>query len=710
MILDGLLRPRSIAIFGASDRSQIARALVASLDRMAFQGEIFPINPKYQKVLDRPCYASLGDVPAAPDVVAFCVSTERVLEGLRQTAAVGGRAAVIYDGGFAERGADGRRLQADIAAICREGGIALCGPNCMGVLSPHDRSTTYMQEVRDLAGLAGEIGLVSQSGSICIGLLADVRRYGFSHVVSSGNEAVVPSVDYLDYLIDDPETKVIAAFLETVREPERFVAALDRAAGCGKPVVVLKVGRSERTKRAITSHTGGLAGEGRVFSEVLRAHRAIEVDDLDTLSEVLAAASGTRRPSGRRIGVVTASGGQAELILDVASESGLDLPPLDPPIRARAESVIGPLTGDGNPLDAWGNGDFATNFSHALACLDASPGCDAIVLCSDAADGNPMGRADRGLSYARVLADAAARSSKPHYMLGMRPGLLQREPVDFLRQHGIPVLGGTRQGLGAISRLGALKARPPKHPAHAAAGPAIAAVLGDIGARPTVHEADAKRLFSAHDLTVTREILAGSCDHALRAAVDIGWPVAVKVVSDHIAHKSDLGLVALSIDSEAALREAYDRLMRTAAGAVPPDQLAGVLIQEMVPGGVEVFVGVSRDPDFGPVIAAGIGGVGIEVFRDYALRLLPLADGDAAAMIAELASYPLLQGARSASPYDTGAFADLIESVGAIAWAERASIREIDLNPVKLFRSGLGYRIVDALIVPVATLAKDIAT
>jgi acyl-CoA synthetase (NDP forming) len=701
MNLDRLLRPRSIAILGASERG-IGRAIMESLGTLGFTGEIFPVNPKYEHVLDRRCYPSLRDLPAPPDVVAFCVSTGRALDGLRMTAEAGGRAAVIYDGGFAERGEDGRKLQSDIAAICREANIALCGPNCMGVLSAHDRSTTYMQEVRAMAGLAGDVGLISQSGSICIGMLADVRRYGFSHVISSGNEAVVPCAEYLEFLAEDPETKVIAAFLESVREPDRFVAALDRAADHGKPVAVLKVGRTERTRHAITSHTGGLAGESRVFSEVLRAHRAIEVDDLDELAEVLAAATGLRKPAGSRIGVVTASGGQAELILDAATEAGLDLPPLDSTIRADAEKVIGPLTGDGNPLDAWGNGDFATNFPKALASLDASPSCDAVVLCTDAADGNPMGRADRAMSYARVLADAADRSRKPHYMLGMRAGLLQREPVEFLRGHGVPVLGGARQGLAAIARLGKARPRPPRAAA-APAGPRLADTLRDVHRRPSIHEADAKRFFGAHGLPVTRETLVHDVGAAVRAAAEIGWPVAIKVVSDQIAHKSEHGLVALAIKDDAALRDAYERLMRAAAKTVPSASIAGILVQEMVSGGIETFVGVSHDPDFGPVIAAGVGGVGIEIFRDYALRLLPLAAGDAAAMIAELKAYPLLQGARCVQPYDVPALVALVESVGAIAWAERENVHEIDLNPVKLFPSGEGCRIVDALIVPTAT-------
>ena len=240
----------------------------------------------------------------------------------------GARAAVIYDSGFAELGEDGARLQAEIAGLCREAGMAVCGPNCMGILNPPARVTTYKQTVMDTDGLAGNVGIVSQSGSVCIAMLSDLRRFGISLSVSAGNEAVTRTVDYLEYLIDDPATTVIATFTETVREPERYVAALDRAAAAGKPVVVLKVGRTERTQRAITSHTGGLAGKSRVFSEVLRAHRAIEVTDLDEMTEVLAVCQGERWPRGRGISVITGSGGLAEMILDNATAAGLDLPPL----------------------------------------------------------------------------------------------------------------------------------------------------------------------------------------------------------------------------------------------------------------------------------------------------------------------------------------------------------------------------------------------
>jgi acyl-CoA synthetase (NDP forming) len=451
--LEALFRPKSIAVVGASDKPTIGRRLIASLDRIGFTGPIFPINPNYSTVAGRHCYSSVGELPEAPDVAAFCVGHARVLDALLAAAERGVRGAVIYDGGFAERGEDGRRLQTRIEGICRDAGIALCGPNCMGVLSPHDRSTTYLQELRDSAGLAGNVGIVSQSGAICISLLTDIRRFGFSHVVSSGNEAVLVMADYLEYLIDDPKTRVIGGFIETVRSPDRFIAALDRAAAQGKPVVALKVGRTERTRRAVTTHTGGVAGEPGFVSELLRAHRAIEVSDLVEFTEVLAACQGAKRPAGRRIGVITSSGGLAELILDIAASADLLLPPLSAAARAEIESRIGFVTGDGDPLDAWGNGTFVANLPQALGIFDRSSDHDIVVFCRDNCDDQPFEMPELPWSYLELFVRAAASSGKPHYLLHTRPGVMNREQVAYLRAAGIAVVGGLREGLGAIDRL-----------------------------------------------------------------------------------------------------------------------------------------------------------------------------------------------------------------------------------------------------------------
>jgi acyl-CoA synthetase (NDP forming) len=453
MQLEALFRPKSIAVVGASDKPTIGRRLIASLDRIGFTGPIFPINPNYSTVSGRRCYSSVAELPEAPDVALFCVGHTRVLDAFLAAAKRGVKAAVIYDGGFAERGEEGRKLQTQIVGICRDAGIALCGPNCMGVLSPHNCSTTYLQELRDPSGLAGNVGIVSQSGAFCVSLLTDVRRFGFSHVVSSGNEAVLVAADYLEYLVEDPHTKVIGCFIETVRDPERFVGALDRAAALEKPVVVLKVGRTERTRQAITTHTAGLAGEPSFVSELLRAHRATEVSDLVEFTEGLAAFQGARRPAGRRIGVIASSGGLAELILDIAASADLQLPPLSAAARAEIERQIGFVTGDGNPLDARGNGTFAANLPHALSVLDASADHDIIVFCRDNSDDQPFDTPELAWTYLELFTRAAASSSKPHYLLHTRPGVMNQARVAHLRAAGIAVVGGIREGLGAIDRL-----------------------------------------------------------------------------------------------------------------------------------------------------------------------------------------------------------------------------------------------------------------
>ena len=453
MRLEALFRPKSIAVIGASEKPTIGRRLIVSLDRIGFTGAIYPINPSYPTVLGHECYPSIVDTPEVPDMAVFCLGHRHVLDAFVAAAERGIRGAVIYDGGFAERGEEGAALQQKIAAICGERGIALCGPNCMGILSPAERSTTYLQEIRDPGRLAGNVGIISQSGGYCLSLLTDVSRFGFSHIVSSGNEAVVDAGEFLEYLVDDPHTAVIGCFIETIRAPERFAAALDRAAALDKPVIVLKVGRTERARRAVLTHTAGEAGDPAAISEMLRAHRAIEVHDLPDMTEVLAACQGAKLAVGRRLGVITSSGGQAELMLDIAAETGLEIPPLAAHTKADLDRLCGYITGDGNPLDAWGNGTFAPNLDHALAALQSSPDHDAIVFTRDNCLDQPMDQPETALNYLQQFARAAAANDKPHFLLHTRGGAIDPAHVECLRTAGIPVVRGIREGLGAIDKL-----------------------------------------------------------------------------------------------------------------------------------------------------------------------------------------------------------------------------------------------------------------
>jgi acetate---CoA ligase (ADP-forming) len=700
MKLDPLVKPRSVAIVGATDRVGPGRSVIESLGAIGFSGTIYPVNPKYQTVLNHVCYPSLTDLPEAPDVVVFSIRKPLLPEQVRLAVNRGARAAVIYDNGFAELGAEGARQQAEIAGLCREAGMAVCGPNCMGILNPTARVTTYKQTVMDTTGLAGNVGFVSQSGSVCIAILSDLRRYGISLSVSAGNEAVTRTVDYLEYLIDDPATKVIATFTETVREPERYVAALDRAADAGKPVVVLKVGRTERTQRAITSHTGGLAGESRVFSELLRAHRAIEVNDLDEMTEVLAVCQGARWPRGRGISVITGSGGLAEMILDNATAAGLDLPPLSGEERAEAERVIGRITGDGNPFDAWGNGDYAVNLPHAMSVVDNSKRIDAIVYCADTSNEGHLGHPGRILENVKMLADAAKGSRKPYYLMSSRPGVMNSQQAKALREAGLVQIGGTHQGLGAIDRVGryVIGQTPLRTPASRSRAK-LADALAAKPARRTINEYDAKRLLAEFGVPVAREHRVATVAEATRAARELGYPVVLKALSDDIPHKTELGLVAVGLAGDDDLARAFAQLRERLDRIEPRPSDTALLVQEFVKDGIEVFAGVSRDPDFGLSLAFGMGGIAVEVTHDFALRMLPLREGDAEAMIAETRGAAMLGPIRGRPAADVASLVACLEALADFAQCNADVLDEIDLNPIKVLPAGRGCVVVDALIV-----------
>lgn len=696
-MLEALLAPRSIAIVGASERPSPGRAILLSLERMGFDGAIWPVNPRNATVLGRACYPSLRDLPGAPDVVAFCLGNDRLPDAFAEAAERGARAAVIYSAGFAElETEEGRRLAVTITGLSHEAGVALCGPNCMGVLNPATRSSTYLHEVFDAGRVAGNVGLISQSGSICIGLAADCRRFGFSHLISTGNEMVLTTEDFLDALIEDTATKVIALFTESVRRPERFVAALDRAADAGKPVVVLKVGKTARAQHAIATHTGGLAGEAGVFSAVLRAHRAIEVDDPAELAEVLAACQGTHLPKGRRLAVVTGSGGQTELILDLAERTQVLLEPMAPEDRSAIAPVIGGVPGEGNPLDAWGNGRPDVNYPHALRRLGASVHCDAVAFCGDGMDGHPLDGPEEDLPYAQYVRDAAAESAKPFYYMSTRAGVFRTDMVQILRPHGVAMLSGVTHALGAIAKLAQWS--QPRPPARSSAAIASAAL---DSTRATINEFDAKRLLAAAGVATVPEQLVQTAEQAQQAAAALGFPVVLKVVADAIAHKTEFSLVELRLADAEAVAAAFARLQARLAALPEKTEIAGILVQPMVSDGVEVLAGLRNDPEFGLVLAFGLGGTLVELFREVVLRPLPLREGEAEAMIASTAILSkLLAGMRGAPAADVESLTRSLYALSDFAVANAGCIAEIDVNPIKVLPRGRGCLALDAMILP----------
>lgn len=691
-----LMAPTSIALVGASDRpGSMGVAVIKSLSHLGFKGDVWAVNPKRTEVLGVPCYPSLTDLPNAPDLVAFVVRGASIPDHLEALRTVGAKAAVIYDGGFAESGADGKVLQDRIANACTASKIALCGPNCMGIISPHAASSSYKLPVVDGDRLKGNVGVISQSGSITIGLLADVRRFGFSHIISSGNEAGVDAADYLDFLVDDPHTSIIALFLESVRSPQRFLAALRRASALGKPAVVLKVGRSERAKRAVATHTGALAGEADVFSAALRNVNAIEVRDIDEMSELLAAFQSTGRLRGGRTGVATLSGGHSELILDLAESAGIDLPALSSNEMREIQRVVGHVSGDGNPIDVWGNGDTRVNFDHTINVLSEYQGYDALVLCYDQNEAPVIESQGTAVT---MFAEAAQKSDKPFYVLNMRSGLMRNSSIEVLRKSGAGVLSGARQGLEAIHRLGTYEHRRNlKEPATAQQSGVTSSILkGET--RSAINEFDAKKILSKFGVPIPDEELHQNLDQALAAADRIGWPVVLKAISDDVLHKTEHGFVKLNIRSPETLTAAWTNLVDSFAVNTPTARLKGILVQKMVSGGIEVFAGLSRSPEWGVALAFGLGGIFIEVIQDVSLRLLPLSDDDAVEMILETKAAKILAGARGAPPADVKALAKCLQALARFGENSANDLASCDLNPIKVLPEGEGCIALDALI------------
>ena len=460
-----------------------------------------------------------------------------------------------------------------------------------------------------------------------------------------------------------------------------------------KPVVILKVGRSVRAESAMRSHTGGLAGKSRVFSEMLRKAAAIEVDDLDEMTEVLAALQVRKRPRGRGIAAVTGSGGQAELLLDIAETHKIEMPPLSLESRAEAESVIGKLTGDGNPMDAWGNGDVARNLPHAFSVLDRYAAFDVIVLCNENIDNAPIGRAE---GIMRLFCDAARKSHKPHFALNMRPGLMHSGNLALLREAGAGMLGGARQGLLAIDRVARYVRARDKLGEYDTSAKTLA--LPGAGTGRTINEYNSKQIVAKFGVPIPDERLVDTVDAAIAAAEAIGWPVVVKAVSDDMPHKTELGVLRLGIKTPSDLRLAFAEIEQRVAAA-RPRSLRGYLVQPMVSGGVEVFAGLKRDAQWGMTLVFGVGGVLIELIRESALRLLPINAGDIDGIMRETRAWALLSGLRGEPPADTEALAACLAAVASFGMATCDSLVELDLNPIKVMPRGQGCRLLDALIV-----------
>ncbi|MBL8670091.1 MAG: acetate--CoA ligase family protein [Alphaproteobacteria bacterium] len=684
-----LLRPRSIAVVGASARSgSFGERLLASLTEERFAGPVYPINPRYETLADRRCYPSISALPEAPDCVAFAVSDELVEASLAEAAAIGARAAALFGRGYEANPGDCPPLPARLGAIARAAGMAVCGNNCMGFVNFVD-GIKMSGNPPGVAKAPGPVALISHSGSTWSGLLGNQRQLGFNYAISAGQEIATTAADYLRFCVAQPETRAVGCIIETVRDPEGFLAALDEADRRGIPVVVLKLGRSEAGRRMALAHSGALTGSDAAHRAVFERRNVATVRTVDELTDTLELMAAPRRPTAYGIGIVTDSGGERELIVDLAADLGVSLAAVTPATEARLAATLDPGMATVNPVDCYGDGRVLLEPS--LDILAEDPHVGIVALATNLVHGRAYLQ-----QSGSAIEGAHGRTSKPALVFGNLHSTISREEAARLRALGIPVLMGTATALVAMRNLlDWQRRRDAGKPLPAAAPPAAvararAAVAAAEG-RPLAPE-QAFAVLEAFCVPAAPCAFADNAAAAIAAADRLGYPVALKTAAADILHKTEAGGVALRLADAAAVRAAYRRIADSCGPRVQ--------VQAQVAAGVEILLGMVNDPQFGPIATIGSGGVLTELLEDSVSFVPPVDARAAEALLRRLKGFRLLEGYRGSRPADVASLARAVERFSVLCAAIGPQLAEIDVNPVLAGPDGAVA--VDALMVPLS--------
>jgi acetyltransferase len=669
--------PASVAVIGASrDPGKVGGSVLANLKAAGFSGRVIPVNPRAGTVQGLPAFASLKDVEGAVDLAVVAVPAPRVIAALAQCAEAGVAGAVVITAGFRESGPEGMAREAELRQWLQGRSLRVLGPNCLGWIRPGRRlNLTFAPGMPR----AGSVAFISHSGALAVAILdwSRDRRMGFSLFASLGNQADITETDVLRAAADDPETRVIVAYLEGVADGRRFFEAL-RAACAVKPVVVLKTGRSPEGARAVSSHTGAIAGSDLAFDAAVRQAGAVRARTIEELFDLAHVLETQPAAAGRRLVVVTNGGGLGIVATDAAREVHLDVPRLPDSIQEALRGVLPATASVVNPVDLVGDAD-AQRFANALLALGTEPPpADAalVLLTAQAAtDSATVARAIIGATREWRIPVAAAFVGGPR----VAPGAAS------LEEAGIPCYPFPERAVGALAGLAALAERRRSRARSVAAEPPPAAAPLVAGWRQRgvaqLGMQDLAPLLLLYGIAVAPFQVAATPGQAARAAAELGLPVAVKVVSPDVSHKSDTGGVRLGLRDARAVAEAAADVLSRVRAARPGARIDGVLVQPMVTTGQELLVGGIRDPQFGPLVVVGLGGIYVEVLRDVAARLAPLTPAEARIMLDELRMAPALHGARGRPPVDLDALADVVSRFSRVV-AEVTALREVELNPV----------------------------
>ena len=688
------LRPRSVAIVGASDKvGALGATLLSNLERNRYDGAIYPVNPKRQEIGGRACYPSVDALPEGVDVAVLAIPRAGVLNAVRGLAARKAGGVVIFSAGFAEGGEEGLAEQREIARLAADAGMVVEGPNCLGVVNYIDGIPLTFVETKAVSP-AGKraIGIVSQSGAMAavLGTMLLARECGVSYSVSTGNEAASGVEDFVDWLVDDPDTHVVAMIVEQFRKPQRFLAAARRARAAGKPVVLLHPGKSSAARESAATHTGAMAGDYKLMRAMVARAGVMFAETLEELGDIAEiAARCPIAPSGAAA-VLGESGAFKALTLDLAEELGLELAGLHDDNSPELRAALPPFVPVSNPLDITAQG--LSEPAIYTRTLDALLGDDRVgTVLAGIIQAEAITCA---IKFPPILAAVEAKSlTKPLIFAGLDEGAeVPADRIAALRAAGIPWFPTTERALRAIARLTHWSARD----LSATDAPALpVAGLADVAG--VIPEYRAKQLLAPAGIAFPTGQFAASAEEAVSAAQAVGYPVAMKAQAAALGHKSDAGGVLLNLADDAAVREAWTRMFANVAAYDASIALDGVLIEAMGKRGMEMIVGAKNDPEWGPVVLAGFGGVTAEILQDVRLLTADLTQAAVEAELMELKSAALLSGYRGSPALDVPALAALIVKVGQVLRAE-PSIREIDLNPVILHPKGEGVVALDALM------------
>lgn len=686
--LEALLSPQSIAVVGASEGPRHGGEVMRSLLASGFSGRVIPVNPRHETIYGKACVATLSDLDEPVDCVVLAVRRDETVKQLALAGEAGARAAVIVAGGFSEAGPEGAALEAKLAETARNFGIRLLGPNTIGFINLHQKVGCYAAAIP--VGLApGNIAVVVQSGTVAGALGGAGRALRLSHVVATGNEVDVGIAELLDYFVDDPQTREILLFIESLRDTEAFRKAAERARSAKKPVVVLRAGNSAAGRRVTNAHTGALADDPRTFSAFARKCGLIIVHSLNELivtGELLASLAERPNLDGG-LAIMTHSGGEAAIFVDIAATLGLTLPPLAEETCERLRKTLPAYHTPSNPLDITGLG--ATDRNVFRVCLEAlcdDPGLAIVAVMQDFRAGHWVLR-----QAAEVTAEVANRTGKPVVFFSNTTRFVDPEMDELLAAAGVPVLYGTREVVVAIA--GALSAGSPE----VGDAPAALAVPDEeiaAAAHRALTEGWAGGLISLAGVSAVETRLEPGVPEASKAAHDMGFPVVVKAMRAGLDHKSDAGAVKLGIRDCEALKEALAAVTR----AVPDAE--ALMVQRMAEGAVaELIVGVHRDPIYGWLVIAGAGGTMTELLDDVAVRMAPVSEAEALSMLHQLRLFPILDGFRGRSHGDVRAVTATIMGLSCLAPRLEGLLSAVEINPLMVMPRGEGAIALDTLAI-----------